>query len=189
MVAYKKLRISDLERYYKDTDMDCVDFNGIEIQIYKYLPIKERMEFIKTVFELCVIDGVYFPELFDFAIRCATYGHYTNITVPDGIKRANNLAYSSDLYDIIVEHINKDEYAAVVNAAKMQIKKYMNPDPMDKIADAIKDLCDSIAHDVGTVDFEQLNKLLQIVAVVDDKKETMQKFKNVYVDDLKKVEE
>lgn len=184
-MAYKKLKISDMEKFYTDVEPVHVDFNGVDLLISKYLTIKDKMEFVKTVFDLCVIDGVYFPELFDFAIKCATYGHYTNITVPDGLKKANNLAYSSDLYDVIVKNINKDEYEALINATKMQIKKYMNPDPMDKIADAIKDLCDSIAHDVGTVDFERLNKLLQIVAVVDDKKETMQKFKNVYIEESK----
>ena len=109
-MAYKKLKISDMEKFYTDVEPVQVDFNGVNLLISKYLTIKDKMEFVKTVFDLCVIDGVYFPELFDFAIKCATYGHYTNITVPDGLKKANNLAYSSDLNDVIVKNINKDEY-------------------------------------------------------------------------------
>lgn len=106
-----------LENHAFERDKFCVK---------PYLNPTDQMKFCANIVETVFIDAAYTPALFDFAQKFATIICYTDIAIPlreNSIDELSEVVYASDLIKYIYDSIDKDQYNALVDAAKLQISE------------------------------------------------------------------
>ena len=176
-----KLLMNEAEVLYKERTIQSFDHNGVEITYKPYLEFKERGQFIDKVVNFCVSDTTFFPELFDYAVRLTVIEMYSNITVPRGIKDANNLAYGSGLYESLLGRIHPLEINGLISAANEEIHIITRPNPFKPLIDRIDTLLTQFEEELGDVELDRLFKMIEIVSEVDAKKDIVRLFKDVFI--------
>lgn len=183
MAKLKKILISEAKSLYEDSAVCNFNIKGVEISCKKYLSINEKLQFMKFVLSTCIINGIYYPALFDFSVRRATVELYSNVSVPSGNKKSNDLVYGSGIYESLMEFINKEEHKALVESAREEIKNLTRVDGLEQIAKSIDSFLKTAESEIGTVDIQQLNKLVSLVSSSTEKGEFIEQFRDLYVKD------
>ena len=97
-----------------------------EFNVKRSLSFDEAAEFVASIVVLCFDsdNGIYRPQALDFAIRFCTHDAYANIELPNkkNIKRAYDVIYKTDLYDMVKAAVDEEQYEALVHAAVQRIK-------------------------------------------------------------------
>ena len=128
--ARRKLTYGMIASDMNDNNTVQLEYVGtrgkFEFSVKRILGFDEAMEFVSSIVVLCsdLDNGVYRPQSLDFAIRFCTLAVYAGIEVPNGdnIKKAYDVIYKTDLYDMVREAVDGAQYEALVHAAVQRIK-------------------------------------------------------------------
>lgn len=181
MSKRNRLCIKDTPMLYTaPEDSNTFKHLGYVITFKRYLSMQDKIRFLEEVKGYCIADGEYTPILFDFGVRMATLELYTNVTIPQGIKAATELALGSGLYEELMYHINKVDFDAMVAAAKEEIAILTAKNPFDGIIKYIENILEKYDSEIQQIDMKQLYKMLEIVTKSDDKRNVVELFKTMY---------
>lgn len=99
-------------------------FHGVSLSVRTMLTFEETSEFVNSVVSACYDEGrdAFVPEAFDFAFRANVIMRYSCSEMPDGIEEKYAIVYGTDLYETLMQHICRDQVAAVREAALFLIK-------------------------------------------------------------------
>lgn len=95
-------------RGYKDT-ID-VNWHGEIIQVKYMLDLDKEHMLIQSIMNCCMTDdGNFVPELLDISIRANVVKQYSSVELPQDINDQHKLLYYSDLFDVIINSVNKNQ--------------------------------------------------------------------------------
>jgi hypothetical protein len=124
MANTKMISIKALDRIANEcTDNVSVDWHGEQLVIDKLLTFGEMALFADKVVEVCFDKetGAYHPEARDYADRLMTVVFYTNVRLPEENEHRYKLLYKTDLYRVILEHVNPEQYDEMMAAISRKI--------------------------------------------------------------------
>lgn len=126
----KKVSINAIEKVVKEnySPTKTIDWNGLEIVITPTISLKNMLGFVKDVSENCFAedDGAYLPEVKDFAVKNAVIAYYTNLTLPTNTESRYDLIYMSGLANIIIAHINQEQFNDIIKAINTKVEHIAN---------------------------------------------------------------
>lgn len=96
--------------------------SDITLIVRTMITVKETMKLVDMVMSMCSDDTGCYYEMADFAFRCAIITYYSNITLPDGLEQKYEIVYGTDLYNTILQYINKDQVSAISKAIDIYMK-------------------------------------------------------------------
>ncbi len=105
-----------------------VSWLGFNLRIKTVLSASEEASFVDSVVESCFgtehgVGEVYNPKYKDFAVRYATVMLYTNIEADEeSAESVYDILYGTNLYDIVISHINKSQWEGMHRAVEDEIK-------------------------------------------------------------------
>lgn len=161
----KKVSISAVdnvisERFLNTTSEQWYD---VEVKMRRSIPFTDMLTFVNDVVESCFQrDGVYTPEVLDFAIKSNIISRYTNVSLPDKLEHRYAILYCSDIVDFVCQHINMQQVQEMVTSINRKLA-YM---------------CDTNTVSVQN----RLNDLISAFETMQEKTEAM--FSNVTPDDM-----
>lgn len=122
----KKISINALEKCVKEAAGEPIvtkEWRGINVNIKVRLGLKEMMTFVDGVVKTCFTedDNQYTPEVLDFAIRSSVLEMYANFTLPTNIEKQYELVYGCDMYETILETIDRIQFDAMLRAIDEKI--------------------------------------------------------------------
>lgn len=100
---------------------------GFDIKIKKVLSMDEQINFCNCIVKQVFVNSNYTPALFDFAVRFATFIYYTNVEIkgvdsPGISDKLNDALYHGSIFKYITDRVNKEQYEALIEAAREQIR-------------------------------------------------------------------
>ena len=126
-LSFSKLGLS------KNTSVNNIEFNGQNIEIKQYLPINDKAILASNVLNYAIGDGVtrfVNPLQVEVYTLLQVIEKYTNINFTDKQKedpaKLYDLIVSSGLWNIIFEHIDKNDYNTVINYINKSIESFYN---------------------------------------------------------------
>ena len=151
-----------------NNDMVDAEWNGIKFKIKPTLSIKESMEFINNVIDSCFSDdtGEYLPEVRAFATKLNTLEKYTDIEIPEDINISYSLCYTNDLFNVIDENINYDQFLDIESAIYSGIKYRIDANiaaatkQINEVYSAFENLNDKVSELFGAIDNDSISKLV-----------------------------
>lgn len=135
----------------------------VEVKIKRSLSFTDMLSFVNDVVHSCFQrNGVYVPEVLDFAIRSNLISRYTNVSMPDRLEHRYEILYNTDLVDFVCQHINMQQFQEMVNSINRKLSYMCN---------------------TNTVTVQnRLNDLISAFEAMQEKTEAM--FSNVTPDDI-----
>ena len=126
-LSFSKLGLS------KNTSVNNIEFNGQNIEIKQYLPINDKAILASNVLNYAIGDGIIRfvnPLQVEVYTLLQVIEKYTNINFTDKQKedpaKLYDLIVSSGLWNIIFEHIDKNDYNIVINYINKSIESFYN---------------------------------------------------------------
>lgn len=161
----KKVSISVVDNIIGERFLNVVSeqWYDVEVKMRRSIPFTDMLTFVNDVAESCFqSDGVYTPEVLDFAIKSNIVSRYTNVSLPDKLEHRYAILYCSDLVDFVCQHINMQQVQEMVTSINRKLA-YM---------------CDTNTVSVQN----RLNDLISAFEMMQEKTEAM--FSNVTPDDM-----
>lgn len=154
---------------------------SIELQVRQFLSLHERNEMVDFVADLCTVDGLYLPALYDFAWRVGCIEYFTNIKLPDDQIDIEKLASNDVLYEKIQANVPMMLFEGMRDAVIEQIEEkkevqkatiisLIAPDPMAKLADRVSLFIDNLDSSLNNIDVAQIQQLVDRFDSIDKKK-------------------
>ena len=148
-VSFSKLGLT------KNTDIKNFEYNGQNIEVKQYLPINDKAVLVAQVLS-CVLNNdenrFANPLQIEVFTVLAIIEKYTNINFTEKQKenpdKLYDLIVSSDLWDMIMDNINIDDYTALINYCDEAIDAYY------KYYNSIFGILDSINKDYNTMNLD-----------------------------------
>lgn len=177
-----KLPINYLDPLMKfsisEMDVHARDENGKEIpfKIKTYLAPDELLQFVRDVTSICVVDGVYYPALFDFAFKLTFFEIATNITLPSNIEKAANFIYGTGVYEIIVGETKhfcchvEPLVSRLEKACREQIDLITRKSKSDELFDLIISIVEKYESKLDGINIKELANKLTGIGSIDEKK-------------------
>ena len=126
----KRLSINALENATKDNypTTTTVEWNGLQVVIRRNLGFDEMRVFVDGVTKACFADDdiVFMPENKDFAIRAIGVELYTNIATPSNLNKRYELLYASDIWAVVLAHIDIEQFSEMMCAIDAKIENIAN---------------------------------------------------------------
>lgn len=99
------------------------EWNNLAIQVKHALPMDEVAICINAVVRACFDDETneYVAAAKPFAIRSAVLHFYTNIDLPNEYAEQYSILYGNDLFDSILEYVDRRQYADILESIDTQI--------------------------------------------------------------------
>lgn len=124
----------------------------VEVKMRRNLPFTEMLTFANDVVQSCFQrDGVYTPEVLDFAIKSNIIGRYTNVSLPDNLEHRYEILYNTDLMDFIYKYINMAQVQEIVSSINKKLD-YMCETNAAAVQSRLNDLVSS---------FEEVQKKME----------------------------
>lgn len=102
-------------------------WRGIEVEVKRFLTMKEMLEFSDAVVKMCFgDDGAYRPEIKDFIIRAKILSHYTNIESSDDLEILYNMVYRCDIIPEVMRYVDQTQFNAIMSAIDCKIEDNLN---------------------------------------------------------------
>ncbi len=150
---------------------EVVSWNGVSFVVSKVIDLAEMISFVKNVVESCFDDnGMYMPELKDFAFRVNVVGKYTDITMPIGSDKQYALLYRTDLYPTIVSKIDELQMAAICEAVEEKIQYECDTQMRDlrvrleKMIESLSVVADNSMALFGSIGQDDMERLVKVVS-------------------------
>ncbi len=148
-----------------------ISWNGVSFVVKRTIDLTEMLGLVKNVAESCFDDnGVYMPELRDFAFRVNVVGKYTDIAMPVGSDKQYALLYRTNLYSSIVSEIDEAQMAAVCEAIEEKIQYECDIQMRDirvrleKAIESLGAVADSSMTLFGNIGQDDMAKLVKVVS-------------------------
>lgn len=149
-----------------------VEWKGIPIKIKKHLSLNEMMGFVMRVVDNCFEEdtGKYRPELKDFILKDTVLESYGGLTLPKNVGERYRVIYHSDILDVVMEHICKEQYLQMCDAIDKGIEYKVRTnieaitDQVNEVVNEINELGESLTGIFSGVDNETVSKLANAVA-------------------------
>lgn len=124
--------VATIEKIIKEnfaSDTKTFDWYGVEIEYKDNISMEYMITLIDEVANGCFDkDGNYIPAFKDFLIRTFTMQMYSNVRMPQDIKKQYDILFGSDLYDVLVQHIDQNQYSSIMEAINAMITYRCNVD-------------------------------------------------------------
>lgn len=179
----EKISITKLEAAINSDDRfpetTTVEWNGLNIIIKRTISIQEMFTAADLISHACFAaeDDSYQPENKDFAIRNYVMELYTNVTLPADTEKRYYMLYKSDLFNVVLEHINKQQFNTMLRAVDEKVDYAVRAqlDGMQRQAgDLIREIrhvSDQISSIFKDISGDDVNKLVEtLVSGIDENK-------------------
>lgn len=143
-----------------------------EVKIKYNLSLSEMLQFIEDVVSSCVDaeSGKFYPEIMWFSIHSAVLTMYANFNLPSNVEKQYNLVYNTDAVELVMGHINRNQYDEIVNAIQNRIdheRKIMENTMLDKMSELVSRITAYMQQSdtlFGSVDSEDMSSLVKNLA-------------------------
>lgn len=110
-----------------DNNTNKMVWNGIEIEVRRFLTMKEMLEFTDAVVKMCFSDdGTYRPEIRDFIVRTNILSSYTNIETPENLEILYDMVYRCDIIPQVMRYVDQTQFNAIMSAIDCKIEDKLN---------------------------------------------------------------
>lgn len=110
-----------------DNNTNKMVWNGIEIEVRRFLTMKEMLEFTDAVVKMCFSDdGTYRPEIRDFIVRTNILSSYTNIETPENLEILYDMVYRCDIIPQVMRYVDRTQFNAIMSAIDCKIEDKLN---------------------------------------------------------------
>lgn len=84
--------------------VNVCEWNGIEIAVKYTISLEDMLRLVNETVNSCsgADDGMYMPEVKQFAFRCGVISYYTNVSMPSKMEDKYLLAYRSGIFEAIL---------------------------------------------------------------------------------------
>lgn len=125
MAKIKKISINAMDKIAKDNHnlTTPVNWNGLEIIVKKFLPLKEMLGFVDSVTKTCFPgdNNNYVPEVKDFAIKSNILERYANFNLPNNLDHRYELIYATDAVDIVLKQVDMQQFNEILKAIDAKV--------------------------------------------------------------------
>ena len=129
-----KVSVATIEKVMKEQfagEPKTFDWYGVEIEHKENIPMEYAVTFVNNVVDTCFDkDGNYIPEFKDFLIRSFTVQMYSNVRLPQDLKKQYDILYNSDLYNVLIQHVDIVQYDTLLMAIDEKLEYRRNADVM-----------------------------------------------------------
>lgn len=129
-----KVSVATIEKVMKERfteEPKTFDWYGVEIEYKENIPMEYAVTFVNNVVDTCFDkDGNYIPEFKDFLIRSFTVQMYSNVRLPQDLKKQYDILYNSDLYNVLIQHVDIVQYDTLLMAIDEKLEYRRNADVM-----------------------------------------------------------
>lgn len=129
-----KVSVATIEKVMKERfagESKTFDWYGVEIEHKENIPMEYAVTFVNNVVDTCFDkDGNYIPEFKDFLIRSFTVQMYSNVRLPQDLKKQYDILYNSDLYNVLIQHVDIVQYDTLLMAIDEKLEYRRNADVM-----------------------------------------------------------
>ena len=148
-VSFSKLGLS------KNNTIKNFEYNGQNIEVKQYLPINDKASLVAQILS-CVLNNdenrFANPLQIEVFTLLGVIEKYTNITFTDKQKedpaKLYDLIISSNLWNVIMDNINIEDYTALINYCDEAIDAYY------KYHNSVFGILDSINKDYNTMNLD-----------------------------------
>lgn len=116
----KRITINAFEKVMKENYQPIVEveWNGLTIEIKRTLSFAEMMGFISGVVAACynTENGVYTPDVKNFAIKMMVMENYANFTMPSNPEKMYELIYCTDAFDAVMQYVNQVQFREICDS-------------------------------------------------------------------------
>ena len=103
-------------------NVETVDYYGEELVINHTIPFDIFCIIVRNAVNGCFnSNGEYMPENLDFVIRLCVIDAYTNVDLPEDVNDRHYLVYRTDLYNTVLQFINRYQFDCMTNAIREAI--------------------------------------------------------------------
>ena len=176
----KQIAINQLEKLLDENMITFPMFEGDEdspvIEIKRTLSLEEMWRVVDEVVEMCypLIDvgteenprqeRIFMPENRDFAFRKVVLSHYANFRLPTDFAKQYDLAYRTNAFGMVIEHVNQDQLREIMISADRKVE-FMKESQMSA-ASLLKGVVDRFlksVNNLGDIDSESIQKALALL--------------------------
>lgn len=148
------------------------NWNGIDVVIKRTLSLKDMLTFVDNVVKTCFSesDGIYMPEVKDFAIKKCILEMYANFELPSNVEESYSLIYESNIIDFVICNINNSQLREIVQSAEEKMEHLAQANiemvnrQMNELYAAFDNLQKQIAGAFAGVDANDVNKLVGAIS-------------------------
>lgn len=152
---------------------NIVNLDNVNIT-YTTLPLNIMTGFVESVVDSCVdeITGEYTPQSYDLAIKINTVLYYSDYKLPEGLEQRYEFLLNSDLYNHIIENINKTQYREILRAIDRKIKfkldciSYSLTTPAKQIIDKLDNVISENQKTFDMLNETNINKLIDEIGKI-----------------------
>ena len=112
-----------------DKSVNTFDFNGVKIEVLKYLPIEDKKDLIQIAMQKSYEDGLYNDILLDVYFHLNIIYLYTNLNITDKQKEDEFKLFdkinSGGLMNAILDAMDEDEYEYLRNSLEKSVADQM----------------------------------------------------------------
>lgn len=107
------------------TAAKTVRWHNLMLTVRPMIDFHETSQFVNSVMGACFDSkhDVAMPEAMDFAIRINTIMRYSNAELPDDTEEQYRIAYGTDLYEEIRDHIQTAQLDAIIKTIELCMMK------------------------------------------------------------------
>lgn len=188
----EKVELNALEKIVDEHRQEpCdIEWNGMNVHIRPMLGAADAMSFIQIASDACFDKDTqeYTPEVKDFTIRANIVTFYTDVQLPPEIDKAYEVLYGTDIVHMILEHVDAEQMAVMVDAINEKVKRRANAAveaanrQVTELYNAMSELRDGITGMFEGVNQEDIRK---IVSAITDGKFDGEKLFKEYLDNSK----
>ena len=139
-----KVSINKIESLVNKWTSDVVLYDDVVVTVRKNISFTEQVKMIDDIVHI-VTDGEYMAASYDYALRKNVVLYFTNITLPDNVDRAFDILFCTDIYDKIIDHIDREQLMSIESAALEQIS-YVNDTQKSYLMQRIDDLAMNVSR-------------------------------------------
>lgn len=146
-----------------------VNWNSVDFKVKRVIELNDVLGLVGSVVESCFDDnGVYMPELKDFAFRANIIRKYTDITLPLGADKQYALLYRTNLYSTIISEIDESQFSVICNAVEEKIQYECDTQMrelrvrLDKMVESLGVVADGAMSLFGDISKEDIAKLAKV---------------------------
>lgn len=113
-----------------NNENETFNFNDSNIEVIKYLPIKDKIDLIAITLQKSMEDGFYNSAKIDMFFHLGLVYMYTNLSFTDKQKEDEYKLYdileSNGFIDELIKCIDEKEYEFLVEHINQSVENYMN---------------------------------------------------------------
>lgn len=147
-----------------------INWNGIQLNVKRYISLAEMLEFVDYVTKMCFDDdNEYRPELKDMAIKICTLEKFAGVVLPEDVSKTYDIIYGTDIVHVVYDAIDPEQIAEIVHAIDVKVANTARANiervnaELDKINKRFEDIQASIEKVFSNVSPEDITAMLKSI--------------------------